>query len=287
LAFLPEDRSKNPAFYQLLAQILIVNTVVNRCGAYHLFQKRDKALQEIRRLAGSADLLALFPMELQTPEEYLAAIRQIYTKNKLSSLEQFLTQALDLQSSSTNNLKDLQDPSSQIFQLADRITTQWPYRKTLAVYEEPISPDEEDEPAPPGLVYVFPKSYRAAAENRKAAEAAAKARRRDNQLFHFSWDGLNQFDIQVLFSHLFLSPPKDLEDLKSRIQLGLVFLLGMPPGRIAKLEIYEESTSEKKDSYSPALGTMRLISSGPALKNPLDPLAIIKTCDSSDDQKTK
>ncbi len=286
LGYLPKDRSNLQGYFQLVTQILLCHIQATRTGrSERLNASFGSALQAIRGIAKakSSPLIPVLPATPQTPEEYLDAISKIAGHDDLRAILRYLTKAFgrprkksaqaDDQPAVAGSLEREGSPSAGTMQQIEL-----PLEPAPTIHEEPDTFEDETGKAPPGLVYAFAgEGWRGEnpADLKKAAVQAAKSRSKDNQLFHFAWDTLNQQDIQVLFHYIFpTSPPENLEERKVWLQLALGFMAGMPAARIANLKVAASSAApEESDCYLIDRRTLRLVSMGPEYKTTLDDAA--------------
>lgn len=287
LGYLPKDRSNLQGYFQLVTQVLLCHIQATRTGSIErLTSSFGSALQAIRGIAKAKNsaLIPVLPVTPQTPEEYLDAISKIVGHDNLPEILRYLAKALgrprekaaqaDDQPAVAGILEREEIPSAGTMRQIEL-----PLEPAPTIHEEPDTFEDDAKRAPPGLVYAFAgEGWRG--ENpgdlQKAAVQAAKTRSKENQLFHFAWDTLNQQDIQGLFHYIFpASPPRILEDRKARLQLAIGFMAGMPAARIARLKVASASDAPGEfDCYLTDRRTLRLVSMGPEYKTALDEAAL-------------
>ena len=286
LGYLPKDISNLQGYFQLVTQVLLCHVQSTRTArSERLNSSLGRALLAIREIARakSSSLIPMLPATPHPPEEYLDAISKIAGHDDLPVILRYLTKILGRPRENTAQSDD-QPPVARILEREQSLPAgtmqqiELPLELAPTIQEEPDTFEDETGKAPPGLVYAFAEEgWRG--ENptdlKKAAVQAAKSRSKDNQLFHFAWDTLNQQDTQVLFHYIFPpSPPRNAEERKGRLQLALGFMTGMSASRIAGLKVASSSDAlEEFDGYLTDRGTLRLISMGPEYKTVLDEAA--------------
>jgi len=278
------DANNREKYYQLITQILVVYLLgVHKGQAGRLYPRLDDALKAIRSIANewTSYPLSLLPEELLTPECYLSQLKQIIEPTSLREITKFIEKSLSLFQTLESVGPKIFGPITVLPRPKANLKSEPDEPDLPEVYEEIDHPEDDEGKASPGWVFVFPQGGRKdgiPTEFGLTAQQAANTRARENQLFPYAWSAPNQYDLQILFQHLF--PPgliSNPETLKTSIQLGFSFLVGMSLETVADLIVCqsEDIPSDVNVLIAPT-NTLRLISPGPKLKTKLDPMDLLQ-----------
>lgn len=280
LGYLTTDSLNLNRYHQLLAQVFIAYLLVLEREQKESFSELQEqafdALRGIARDGTNYDLLP-FPEKATEPSKYLEHIRQIDERKRLPNIVRFLSRALLLQTAtSLHSLPaNILPISSSTLELSSIQKLHPPEPDSPEIFLEHNDDMDDTGKAPPGFVFAFAPPKNSDPVNydfRNATIQAAKSKARDNQHFCFAWNTLNQHDLRVLVHFLSQTKTNTLEDLKTIVQLGLMFFAGMTSNRISTLMLSRvENAPDNQDSYIFPLKTIRLISVGPKYTTKLDP----------------
>lgn len=108
------------------------------------------------------------------------------------------------------------------------------------------------------------------ASNYRALQGATNSIAKENQLFSFAWSELSKYEMVTFLKFVNSSSvPRDIEALKVKILLHLMFWAGMDHYRLATLKLRDTANNKhlnSTDSYDIKTKTLRLHSEGPILK---------------------
>lgn len=278
LGYLPDDRSDLERHYVLLGQILIVHLLTIQ---KNLGNKMDKAFSDallgVRTLTKSKHL-SDYPTDPSIPEAYIPHLERLESHDQLSNFLSFFLPALE--ATRPVSLRDLEKlinkppvGNKEVFHFASPS----PEHQLPKIVEETIPQSAHaDDTNPPttGLIFGFPDNLGSIPDEdfQRNTNMVVKARSLENQLFHFSWGNLNQFELKVLSDFLF----KHVDDIETspatKAQLGLMLFAGLEPKSLADLKLLTEDDGNLNcDTYITAAHTLRLRTPGPEYKTHLPP----------------
>jgi len=278
LGYLPDNRTDLEQHYTLVGQIFFVHLLtIQKNLSNEMEEVFLYALLGIRTLTKSNHLSA-YPTEPCVPEAYIYQLERLNKHDQLSKFLSFLPPALE--ATHPVNLRDLgkliKKPSlrnKEEIQFVNPLSELHPPK----IVEETISQSEHaDDANPPttGLIFGFSDNLISTPDEdfQRNTNMVVKARSLENQLFHFSWDNLNQFDLKVLSDFLF----KHVDDIETtaatKAQLGLMLFAGLEPKNLAGLKLLIENDGNfNHEAYITSTQTLRLQSPGPEYKTHLPP----------------
>jgi len=284
LGHLPKDPKYNEEYYHLCAQVLVAHLRTIHKGQEDTLAKDFvDALDTIRSLALSGSLEG-FPESATTMEAYIGQIQAAGGNSKITN---YLSKVLNLTKTRTlKELTKLVPPSgfSKVARTRQQLyPPERPARQLPRILDEPPLVDDNNKPSLPGHLFVIAQpmwAFIPQLEFKAIADGLTKTRSMANQLLHYAWDGLNQWDIQTLFRYLFSEEPlSDDQDITVRTQLGLILLTGMSPSRLANMSLSAVTmTPPNPDEFIVNPPTLRLKTLGPVLVSPLNQAALSEAC---------
>lgn len=277
ISYLPNDRKQSKKYFQLLTQILIAKFLVDRKKG-SLEEELKDALTATRSIT-RYDILKELPEGPVPPEEFLNMLNGIKNESHLPRIIKFLSRALTL--GKTYTLKTL---GHELFAIPNRdkdsslvealLEPELPQEYWPEILEEEQNFIDGEPAAQNGRVFLVAASKMptmSKGDFLKTARQVTKTRAMDNQLFNFSWNALNQHDLNVIFKFFSEEHWGTVKNLtKLRAQLALIFSAGITPERLVKIRISNSDTSlPNSDTFIIPTSTLRLFSPGPEYKTEL------------------
>lgn len=286
LSYLPENRLYLREYRQLQTQIFVIKLLVES----HQGKLADELLDALTatRSIAAHKAVELLPGQIQTPENYLEALREINNDSHLPRIINFLEKGLSF--SKTYNLKELErlwteteKPTHDIDSDPSFIEAEIPKEGWPEIIEDCRAFDEENPPDPNSAIYIVanrntPSGSRI--NQIRVATQVANAQAMDNQLFHFDWDRLNARDLKALldfFEGRILNGRNDLIQIRGYI--ALMFAIGMSHDRLIKL--FYGPAEQPTNTTSPRLFPnfkLELYSPGPKLTTIPTPIMQQQAC---------
>lgn len=288
MGLLPQNRLYCPQFYLLMAEIFVAHLVaVCRGQNEGLNSQLTSALNAVQKLTKTEDL-AKFPTEEAPPLAYCKQLKSHPERNLVRPIVRYLALASSPRALKRSNKRV---PSADRGPSKGKPLTEV-LRKGLfepesppptELVEAPGDIEASQAPAPPGsLIFIAKPSlaFLPDPEFSMAAEGLKKSRALENQQFHFSWRVLNQHDLKNLFDYLFPENSATVgSNIPTRTQLGLIFMAGLTPERLAKMDLVRPGQqAPEADAYIESISTLRVFSPGPELKSVLSPAGFAQSC---------
>jgi len=236
-----------------------------------LKQKGLKAVRHLAELENYQQLTHLPKINL-TPERYLREIKELPAKHIIHDFAAFLEKAIELNSSyhqkPSHDIEDLLtlelpstnhghdhidfDGDQPLFLPSD------PQQNEKDYYNSILFPPDM---VPAGYDIFFP-NVRTSSHNFNPVQAG-KQIAKDNQLLHFSWPELNQYDISILLNAITFTENSTAK-VSACAYLHFMLWAGLSAQKISTITTATNKPG-KTISYCAASGTLNIITRGPKL----------------------